>query len=109
MIDVSGILIVTNDEVRIVEREKGAFFNFWFASEDQKPPHVKHYYNTSLWIPTDEIKRWKTLIVKGKVFRLKHGEWHAERKEGQKYPISVLKMHRSNLVPMGKPYWLEKE
>lgn len=109
MLQVSGFIGISGKfPIEEVTGDKGTFFNFTAAAPDPDTGKVT-YYNASMWVPSNELNKWREALKGGNTFHLQLGYWAMQEYEGGKYPIPKLKIQRYSLKPMAVPYWYKQD
>ena len=111
MLNVSGFIIIPKDnKLREYNGDRGSYLTFQAAGEgvDKNGKSQFHMYQINLWIPNNELEKWKKLIVPTRSFYLKTGDLVAPI-NGDKIGYTQIKTTSYNLKPMVQKLWFEKE
>jgi len=112
VLTVTGLLCIGGEpNLKKTEVGNGTYLNFYATSEslNKVGDSIYHKYQIDLWVPSDDVQKWEKRIVSGAVFFLSGGKLSAEMREGQKYPMTSIKVSHLEFKPLAKAYWLEKE
>lgn len=106
---VYGLFSLSEEPVRAIEVRDGMLLCFTLVAQDSNPNNNQplHRYNSSLYVKTDEIDKWKKRLEAGRVFLVSGGEWKMTQKEDFKNPIPGLKLKTSNFKVLKTPWWAE--
>jgi len=97
----SGIIMIPNDpQLRINNwKDKGVYFNFRIVSQEASNGEKAklHWYQVGMFVPNEEVPKWKERITPGQMFLLTNGSISALIPEGKEYPTYQIRVDRNDL------------
>lgn len=101
--------IVGSETIDEVKTKGGSFFNFTVTNEDSFPPYTKHRHRATLWVPEEDLGKWRQQLKPKEMFNVEGGGWIMKEYEGGKYPIPILKLDRFIFIPLAHSLEVKKE
>lgn len=102
----SGIVMVPNEpQLKISNwKDRGTFMKFRVVSQEATQAQVAklHHYYVNMYVPNDEVAKWKEKIIPGQMFLLANGSVSALIPEGKEYPIVEIRVDRGDLSYLKK-------
>jgi hypothetical protein len=106
MLNVSGMVVIPSEPMlKTTETNKGNYLSFQVVSTDEK--RKAHRYQASMWVPSEEVDRWKNKIEPGNVFLINHARWSMRDNPDFKFPIPQLNIDRQHFKKLVTPFWME--
>src|SRR3990167_1936243 len=108
--DAHGLVVVGSEEVQdrpwSSGKVSGSYLTFkigWTHQDEKEPENYSH--RTSIFVPTDEIAKWKQLLTPGRVLLVRQARLVSrENKEGTGTFLD-LKLSRTNVFPLEVALW----
>jgi hypothetical protein len=97
-----GIVSIPNDyDLREISTSTGKYLTFrtQFSDMDYKNNRFFHLYRVAVWLPNDEVEKYKEMIKPGRFFRIS-GHVTAKAKEENTYdPQVTIVVEQKHLIP----------
>jgi hypothetical protein len=91
---------------------QGFFMSFDVVSQEPmlkkvniKGSHRVHYYQATIFIPSDRKRCWEEIIKPGEVFLIRTADFSSTKPEGYKFPIAQIKIAERNFLHLKQPKW----
>ena len=111
--DAHGLAVVGSDPVEEKSHTKGIIFQFkigWTHQDDPTP--VNYTFRTSLFVPTEEVERWRGLLVPGRVLYIRSAKLitfeRTNESDGSKFSNLQLNLYHRNIFPLEVALWHKK-
>jgi hypothetical protein len=78
LFSVSGIAVISKDEIVERQSQSGVWFNFVVIAKDPYR-EIRHYYKISMHVPIEYIDLARDAIQVGKFIQIRHGELAGRR------------------------------
>jgi hypothetical protein len=102
----SGIIMIPNEPQLQVSnwKDKGTWFNFQAVSQEATNGDKArlHHYRVAMYVPNEEVKKWRDRIIPGQMFLLTNGAIDGRIPEGKEYPFYQIRVDRNDLSYLKK-------
>ncbi len=112
MIDCSGLVVIPEaNNLKEVETPSGFYLDFNIVSQERGRNNeiIYHRYRANMWVPKEEIGKWRDRLVPRTVIKFAGAKWSATNKDENKYPLNVLRLNYKDVIPLAKPLWAQEE
>ena len=105
--EVSGMFAIPSEpQLKITETTKGAYLSFSLVAQDSNDSKQQyHRYFANLWVPADDVSKWKEKLQAGNVFILAGGTWKMRESEQGKFPLPILDINYRKFKLLKNPLW----
>ena len=113
MLQCSGLVAMPSEtKLKFVPcKNQGFFANFNVVSQEYKQDlhrgdhHIVHYYQISMFIPSNKRNYWEKHLRPGEVFSLRTGDVSSVKMKGFTHPLTQIKTTEKNFLHLKVPTW----